>query len=554
MSLLRITVWMLIAAFGLQVSSRADVITLRDGQKQEGVITVDRTDLPTISIRTVSGEIAIPRDRITNIETEPPATGYMRIGDRFFDTSRYTDAASMYRKALELDKDNQEVAAKLRQTEGVLQEEANAKKQQALGKLDDELAQARKLVKEKKYEEATKLLRSLDTAKDEGRKALISAALADAYFQWGVSRNDHQDPAGATEKLETCLRIDPKNQEARTLLVKLWEGDPTKLNEIVNHYRNATTPDEELKLADALFRLRNYDEALPIYLKYVNNPNFSSTSMVQRVRLMYDMLHRKYAEKGDFKKAAEAYRQFLQFSPDEDPVPLARYEYMSLAATVDRTDPNARAQLARYAEDHGLPDVARDEFRNVLGMQPDNQVALQGLRRYADADFADAQAFFTDGQYLLARQKAIDVAASYPMFPDLTQAAAQLQAQAEVEQQKLQQNQQQQAVALALRGDDYYNQALSYISAMASTSVDRSQRVFSPRVEATKYLQRALYSWQMALTLDTTLGSPTSYDLYRKIADAYGRYVVLANPLPPRMPFRDFDRMSRGQDVREGAR
>jgi hypothetical protein len=201
---------------------------------------------------------------------------------------------------------------------------------------------------------------------------------------------------------------------------------------------------------------------------------------------------------------------------------------------VNPNDPEQRAQLAKFAEERGLTDVAKEEYRNVLAMAPQNKTAAEGLRRFAESDLKDAADFLTDKQFLLAMQKAQEVQTAYAMFPDIVKQAEELATKAKVEQERLQRDTKEAAKALALRGDDYYNQALSYIAAYTSTNLDERKRLFSPKVEAAKYLQRAIYAWQQALRLDPSLGAPTSYDLHNKIADAYARYAVVTNPYPPR--------------------
>jgi hypothetical protein len=131
--------------------------------------------------------------------------------------------------------------------------------------------------------------------------------------------------------------------------------------------------------------------------------------------------------------------------------------------------------------------------------------------------------------------------------------AQQVQTRAALEQQKVQKTKQQQAVALALRGDDYYAQAMSYFSSYLSTEINRNARVFSAREEAAKYFRQALYAWQVALATDPSLGDPTSYNLNFKIADATDKYIRIANRNPPPMPLRDEDRIQRGQNV-QGSR
>src|SRR5690606_35600321 len=92
------------------------------------------------------------------------------------------------------------------------------------------------------------------------------------------------------------------------------------------------------------------------------------------------------------------------------------------------------------------------------------------------------------------------------------------------------------AVALALRGDEYYNQALSYLSAYIGTETRQNQFLLSPRDEAAKYLGQALYAWRTALQMDPSLGSPTTYNLVFKIRDASAKLATAGNRIAPRLP------------------
>lgn len=526
------------ASFGLQ----ADVIFLKDGQRQAGVIILDRADLPTVTIRTSSGDIALRRDRIDHIEAEPMGIGYARLGDQFMDKKDFSRAVSAYKKAADTEKTNPDIASKLKQAEAAVEGQRQAQQEENLAQIDENLAKARQLAKEKNFDDAVGLLKQSNPGADSPKTADYRKTSSLIYQLWGADRADRQDLAGAADRLQQALRFDPKNSEARQLLIRVWESDPTKTKEVAEFYKDSTAPEDQLKLAEALFKQKNYEAALPIYLGFLDDPKLGTATIRDRVHLMFEMLHRNFAEKGDFARAIEYYQAFLQFSPEESQVPLVKYQYMLRRSQTDMNDMNARLALAQFAEQAGLVDTAKQEYLNIIQVAPNNQAAVGGLKRYAVADLQDATDFYTDGQYSLSMQKAESVASIYGIFPDIVQEAEQLQAKAQVELQKVAKTQKQQAVALAERGNDYYGQALAYVAAMASSNINTSVRVFSPKVEAIKYLQRALFAWQSALKMDSSLGDPVSYDLNRKIADAYARYVVLANPMPPRMPARDLSR------------
>lgn len=519
----------------------ADVITLRDGRQQRGIIIRDHPDEPKITIRTTAGDVAIPRERIGQVQKETPAASHVTLGVQYLEQGDANRAAQEFRKALELDKDNAEAQARLKEAETALDAMRIEMRQVDEAKIDQSLAEVQRLVSARKFDDAAKLLRSLGMGYGTSKAPQVRKAYADTYVAWAIDRLDRQDPGSAAEKLQFALRLDPTHETARKLLIRAYEGDPTKLKEVAEFHKNSEAPADQLKRADALFRLRQFEEAIPIYLKYISDPQYATHIMGERLRLMFDLLHRQYADRGDYEGALRWYLAFLQFAPNESLLPAARYEYMIQRSKTDMNDPAARAALAEFAEVRGMPETARREYLNILSVAPEQPQALEGARRFATADLEDAKAFFAQGQYALAGAKAQIVASTYTMLPDVVREAEQLHTKASVEAGRQQQTRAQQAVALAERGDRYYEQGLSYMSALVSTNVDPNVRVFSPRLEAAKYFGWAIFSWQYALQIDPSLGDPASYDLHRKIADASAKYATMANRLPPPLPRRDLE-------------
>ncbi|MDQ3126821.1 MAG: tetratricopeptide repeat protein, partial [Pseudomonadota bacterium] len=190
------SVAVLVWAAALQPAS-ADVIVMQDGKRQYGLIVRNHPDEAKVTISTVSGDIAIPRTRISAIEEEPPSTSHVRLGDQYLESGNVATANENYRKAVELDKDNADAAAKLAQTQATL---AAAKQEQSHvneAQVEEALLRSAALVAEKKFEEAAQLLKSLGMGYGTRKAADVRKAYADAYVAWAVDRLDRQDPAGA---------------------------------------------------------------------------------------------------------------------------------------------------------------------------------------------------------------------------------------------------------------------------------------------------------------------------------------------------------------------
>ncbi|MGI8905698.1 MAG: tetratricopeptide repeat protein [Candidatus Sumerlaeaceae bacterium] len=534
-------------------TASADVVFLKNGQKQVGIITQGGPGQPRVSIRSIGGEISIPADRIERIEQEPAAASYMRLGDQYLDARRFQEGADAYKKGLEADPKHADLQSKLAQAQAGLSGIAEAAKQTADSQVQQVIAGAAELVKAKKFQEAFDALHAVEPAADSPAATPYKKAMAELYYLWGVDRADRQDTAGATEKFQMTLKYDPQNEQARQGLIQAFNGDPTKLKEMSEYYSKSSAPADQVKAADSFFKLRQYDKALPIYLKYVADPELGSNIMRDRIKIMYQNMHEELARQGNYAKAVELYQDYVQFAPDADQTPLVRYMYMVRRGETNMNDVAARVALARYAEELGLVKTAKDEYANVLAIAPDNAQANEGLKQYAAADLQDAQDYFSQGQYTLAQQQAMTVAQSYARFADIVKQAQELQTRAALEEQKVQKTKQQQAIALALRGDDYYRQAMSYFSSYVSTDIQRNTRVFFPREEASKYFRQALFAYQTALAMDPSLGDPASYNLNFKIGDAYAKYIKIANRTPPAMPKRDQDRIQRGETL-QGSR
>lgn len=531
----------------------ADIVHTRGGQ-QVGVITSGGQGSANVTILTANGEITIPMNRVDRIEKETPGTSYMRLGDAILESGRVPQAMDAYKQGIALEPGNTALAEKLKQAETAMAGQQVAAQQAGEVRVQQAIAEVRDLVAAKRFQEAFDRLRAVEPVNTSSVYAAYQKALADLYYVWGVDRADRQDTPGAIERFRMALKLDPSNEQARLALIRAFENDPTKTQEIADFYSQSTTPADQIKAADAFYRMKEYQKALPIYLKYVGDSSLTNEIMQDRIKIMYNNLHEEAARKGDYETALQLYQDLMQYEPNTDPGIAVRYQYMVRRGQTDMNDPAQRVALAKYAEEQGLYSAAKEEYRNVLQMAPENSEALEGLKRFAAADLQDAVDFYNRGEYLLAQQKSSEFVQNYTRFPDLIEQAQQIYTKAQVEAEKQAKDRQKQAVALALRGDDYYNQGMAYLSNYVSTDVRRNVNVFSSRDEAARFLGQAIYAWQLALSIDPSLGAPTSYNLNWKIADATSKLTRVGNRTPPSLPRRDMDRIQRGQDVTTGAK
>lgn len=528
-----------VALIGAMQSARADIVVMSDGKQQVGVVVENKTDARNVMLRTISGEIMIPRTKISRIETQTPSQSYGALGDQFLAKGDFEQAIKTYETGLQFDAGNLDLQQKIQQARGGVAN-LDADHQVALDQRARRVVdQAMKLASEGNFEKAFNEIRSIEPSDVSPVHADYNRALVNLYMMWGQNLFDHQNTGGAAEKFNEVLKLDPENAQAKQLLIRTFEGDPTKLQEMASYYSQSSAPEDQLKGAESLFKLQQYEQALPIYMKYMSDADLARRyNITQRLQFILDTLHQQYASRGDYRTALQYFSQYMQVKPDADPTPYSKYVYMIKRSETDMNDAASRLALADLADRLGLVDTSKEEYKNVLALDAKSTGALTAMRRFAEADLADAREFMAQGQFTLASQKAETMTGQYGMFPDLIALANQVQAQAKVEAQKVQQNTRQEARALAERGDNYYQQAMQYIGAYASTETDINKRIFSPRNEAAKYLSQAIFAWKTAVQMDPTLGDPTTYNLYFKIRDASAQYARYGNRTAPALPPR----------------
>ncbi len=515
----------------------ADVLYMNDGQKQVGVIVASKTNNSQVTIRTTSGEITIPRSKVSRTEAQAPALSYGLLGDEYLKRGDYDKAIEAYGTGLQFDAGNVDLQQKIQQARGGVANQDAATQAALDDKARRVVDQAMQLARGGNFDTAFTTLKSIEPSEVSPVRPAYNKALANLYMLWGQNMMDRQNTTGAAEKFNQVLKMEPENARAKELLIKTFAGDPTKLQDRAEFYLQSTVPDEQLQGAEALFKLQQYEKALPIFAAHMGDSDLNTQyNITQRLEFILDTLHQQYASRGDYRQALAYFSQYMQVKPGADATPYSKYLYMIKRAETDMNSANARLELAMFAEQVGLVPTAVEEYRHVLTMDAQSTGALSALRRFAESDLADARDFMAQNQFVLAVEMAEKVTQQYPMYPDITAQSNQIQAMAKVEAQKIAQNKQAEARALAERGDNYYAQAMQYMAAYVSKETDTNVRVFSPRNEAAKYMGQAIFAWKTAVQMDPSLGSPTTYNLYYKIQDASAKYSTLANRRPPPIP------------------
>ncbi|MFB3895775.1 MAG: transglycosylase SLT domain-containing protein [bacterium] len=184
---------------------------LQSGQKIEGVILSDNE--PNIRIQTAFSVIAIPRDKITTIHHESPASGYLRLAETLAQDSQYATALPFYLKTLQYTPNNIAVTDKVRKIQYLLV------RSQDLAKLDGLLA-------EKNFPAAIKLYQQvLQLHSDKPYAPELQSELATIYVQYAQYYYNHYFTEGVLKNLREAYRLDPNCKEVHQLLAAMQRDD-----------------------------------------------------------------------------------------------------------------------------------------------------------------------------------------------------------------------------------------------------------------------------------------------------------------------------------------
>ncbi len=89
------------------VSLFADTIFLERGDSIKGIVTQQYEDRVIISVP--GGEIGIYRNRISRIKFDEPEQNYLQMGDKYLEKKQFNKASQLYKRALKIKPDFQQV-------------------------------------------------------------------------------------------------------------------------------------------------------------------------------------------------------------------------------------------------------------------------------------------------------------------------------------------------------------------------------------------------------------------------------------------------------------
>ncbi|MCD6386238.1 tetratricopeptide repeat protein [Candidatus Sumerlaeota bacterium] len=519
-----------------------DVVILTNGDRLEGIAEPVRGEPGNILMRTGAVVIKIKGEQIRKIIKEPEAMGHLKIGNQLMERQEYESAIKEFKQAYKLDPTLKDVQQRIAIAEELLRRRKTEQEKERLLKISKLISEARMATKERHFEDAVRLLTQAELMNPSDKLLNeIRTIKIDALIGLGLNQLDKLNEAGAMATFQKVLLLDPTNEVAQKQLIKIWERDPSRLDDIIKAYEKilASNPDDKTtiyKLANALFDKRKFERALSYYERLLGDKSFNQEFISTRIRNILTRLHTLSAQALDYKKAKKYYKKMMELFPDVDPTTLYLYEYAERKQQIDPKDINARLALAEYCKQHKLDEYAEKEYREILKLEPENQKALDGLTYYAQKMFSEAQYFFDSKQYHLAIKTAQKILEKYPQISTVTEKTADLIERANNELRLVKRLKETEAKELAQRGNEYFQRAEEFINMMRSTERKNNVRIISDREEAKKYLRRAILAWEKALEIDPSLAELSSEDLAHKLGEARARLRVLESPVPMKFP------------------
>ncbi len=522
--------------------SNADTLILKNGERLEGITESVHSDSEKILIRMGSGTILISKDKIFEIKEEPESVGHLKIGRQLLDRKNYQAALEEFEWALELDPSLEEAQKGKALAEAYIEQVRETAEKERREQVANVLTEVAAANNQEQYERAIDLLtRAQNLDPPQSQRSLIRKLMIESLTGLGLQQLDRFNEYGAMESFKKVLELDPDNEIAREHLIKIWERDPSRLEEVIEAYVNKieNNPAEKetiFKLANALFNTQKLDEALSYYEKLVGDETVNREFVLERIRQILTTLHTRAAQNTNYEAAKNYYSRLLEFFPNMDNSTLYIYEYGKRKKGVAIDDVEKHLELAAYCKEHGIHEFAQREYELVLSVDPRNETAIEGLSSYAEEMYQEALFFFNNGQYSLASKTAQDILDKYPRVAGVIEKTSDLIERTNNELRRMMRQKEAEAKDLAIVGKEYFQRAEEYINLYMSAERKDNVRIISEKEEAKKYLRRAIRAWEKALELDPSLAALSSEDLNNRLADARSRLSVLESPVPMKWP------------------
>lgn len=525
-------------------SAPADVLILTDGTRLEGRVDAVPGAKDRVAFTSGTGRIEFNLSRVRERIEEPDAQDWTRVGGQFLDLKNYPLAVQQFQRALAIEPGFPAAAEGLKKAQDAIGAQQEARRVAQQDGVTKELENVRALVAAEKFQQGQEILNrilSSDTASDEQR-VTAQRMLRDLHLQWGFSRWDRTDAAGAEEQYQRVLEMDPQNQEARDKLLLIWKDNPAKRGEVLKAYQAKLAEDPNnlqinQTVGDLLYREERWEEAIDPLTKVSSARQFAGQGYDAKLRRAFQMAINRRADQGNLDAAIALSQQMFGIFPNEDRTNLTVLTYERDKSRLAPDDYDGKAALAKrlYNDPEGLTQYAEREAELILRYDRENETALEILRAESEARFARIVENFQAQEYQVALNLAATFVQTEKRFGDLVTKADELLRKADIEIQRIQRANRESAIRIAENGTTAYNEALRYADQMVDANRRTDTRVLSPKQQAILNARRAIERFDTALKLDPTLGPSSGMDLTAKRRDAANLLASLtagATPLP----------------------
>jgi hypothetical protein len=558
------TVRMALAALAILAIAdavRADVVILKKGDRQEGIVTPAPGKPDFILLRNYKTRLEIQRDRITSIEEEPDSVDWRRIGDQFFNERLYQNALEAYRKSASFDPADAKTAEQIRAAELALQREATLDRRKQIESINAMLDDAAAKVDAKKFEDAEGVLMrdvlSLNPT-DEQQKRILDLKKA-LYKGWALEMEDKLRSNDAAKYFEKLLALDPLDKDAYDRLVVIWEKDPDKTAQVINAHLvhlKLDPGDNKIrrKLADKYVeyaaqlesskgevpdRARRVDalyaSAVEQYELLAAGQENPHPEIAKALSTCLTNLSKRSEQRADYDNAIAYYKHLQKYSDKAGDEALHRLEYRRDYAKINPKDADALTTLALRAGKQGLVDIAHEEIWRLKKQFPDNACVNQALTTYAKEALGMAWDALRKSNFEQADALAVRASTEYNFIPGIAEEAERIQNQAKVELEKYRRTVAEQGRKYKELGDTAFYEGKNYMNNMRNNDLNQSVRVFSDKTEAVTKFQLAVQYYTTALSIWTNMDAASREEIRVNFGDAQRFLNQLTNPTPLEM-------------------
>ena len=319
---------------GLSINATADEVILKDGNKREGRVEEIPGDRANVRLITGSQQIRLPKSRIEQIIEQSDAEDYTILGNQSLKVNRNETAVQMFQKALAADSNHAPAQEGLEKARELIAAEAEEAKRQQQSRNSESLNEVREMIREGDFEEAEATLLQVMRADPTQEQVKTAQVLnRDLHLEWAKSLEDRLNIEGAERHLLRVLRVDPNNKEAQDLLVRVWEDNPQRKDDLMRIYSLRLQSDPEdltlnQKLADLLLASNKQVESIPYLLRLHESQRYRSLNYDDRLQSAMQLKGRQLASAGKIDEAIDVYEKLGELFPGTGATSLAYLRYV----------------------------------------------------------------------------------------------------------------------------------------------------------------------------------------------------------------------------------